>query len=163
MIPVTIAALLFSVGLMAQETSVTVKVEKDGKVVKDTTYIFEDDVQAEHALKMMDIICSDDEHMMKVHKSMAEHHGEHVKVMKYRVEDGEDVHVEHDGDHVKVMKYKIDGDEAHGKHVVVVKSGDGETFDILIDEEFEHEHGDKKIVTKEVTVIVSEEKKHKKQ
>ena len=160
MILVTIAALLFSGGLMAQETSVTVKVEKDGKVVKDTTYTFEDEKQAEHALKMMDIICSDDEHMMKVHKSMAEHHGEHSKTMVFISEDGKTTEIkemdgdslvwitegEQNGDHVKVMKYKVDGDEAHGKHVVLVKSGDGETFDILIDEEFEHEHGNKKIV-----------------
>jgi len=170
MIPVLMMALLFTVSLTAQETTVTVKVKKEGRVVKDTTYIFEDEVQAEHAMKMMDIMCEDDGHMMKVHKKMAEHHGGHSKTMVFISEDGKTTEIkemegdsmvwitegEHEGDHVKVMKYKMDGDEAHGKHVVVVKSGDGETFDILIDEDCEGEHGDKKIVKKkEITVIVS--------
>ena len=59
--PVTMMAFIFSAGMSAQETIVSVKVEKDGKVVKDTTYSFEDADQAEHALMMMDLMGSDDE------------------------------------------------------------------------------------------------------
>ena len=54
------------------------------------------------------------------------------------------------------MKYKIDGDEAHGKKVVVVKTGDEETYDILINEDGEATDEDGNIVrTKEVKVIVT--------
>lgn len=156
---------LFPAFLGAQETLVSVKVKEDGKLVKDTTYKFEDVEQAEHALMIMDIIGSDDEHMMKVHKSMAEAHGGHTKTMVFVSEDGKTTEIkEMDGDslvwisegeghghdeHVKVIKYKVDGDgDSHGKKVVVVKSGDGETFDILIDEDGEAK-------TKEVKVIVT--------
>ena len=118
--------LLFSAGLAAQETIVSVKVKKDGKVVKDTTYNFDDEIQAEHALMMMDMMGSEAEHQ----------------------------HEDHDGEHVKIIKYKIDGDDAEGKKVVVIKSEDGETFDILIDEDIEDEDGNI-VKTKEVKVIVS--------
>ncbi len=105
LIPVLVLTFVFSTSLSAQETTVSVKVKKDGKVVKDTTYSFEDEAQAEHALMMMDMMGSE-----------GEHH--------------------------------------HGKKVVVVKTCDGETFDILIDEEGEDEDGNI-VKTKEVKVIVS--------
>ncbi len=132
LIPVFVLTFIFSAGLSAQETTVSVKVKKDGKVVKDTTYSFEDAAQAEHALMMMDMMGGDDEHMMKVHKSMSESH------------EG------HDGEDVKVIKYKIesDGDHDHGQRVMVVKSGDGETFDILIDEDGEAKDEDGNVVKK---------------
>lgn len=177
LLPVLTMALIFSTQMTAQETLVTVKVEKDGKVVKDTAYSFEDEEQAEHALMMMDMMGSDDEHMMKVHKSMSETHGGHSKTMVFVSEDGKTTEIKemdgdslvwisegehhHDmehGENVKIIKYKIDGDEGDVKKVVVVKSGDGETIDILIDEEFEDKDEDGNIVkTKEVRVIVSED------
>lgn len=154
-------SLLFPAFLNAQETLVSVKVKEDGKVVKDTTYKFEDAEQAEHALMIMDMIGSDDDHIMKVHKDMSQAHAGHSKTMVFISEDGKTTEIkEMDGDslvwisegedcdhkeNVKIIKYKVDGDESHGKKVVVVKSGDGETFDILIDEEGE---------AKEVKVIV---------
>jgi hypothetical protein len=174
LIPALVLTFIFSAGLTAQETTVSVNVKKDGKVVKDTTYSFEDAAQAEHALMMMDMMGGDDEHMMKVHKSMSESHEGHSKTMVFISEDGKTTeitgmdgdslvwisegehHGEHHGENVKVIKYKIesDGEHDHGKHVVVVKSGDGETFDILIDEESEDEDGNI-VKTKEVKVIVS--------
>ncbi|MCP4311067.1 MAG: hypothetical protein GY790_07385 [Bacteroidetes bacterium] len=171
-----ITALFFSMSLIAQETTVTVKVERDGKVVKDTTYSFEDEEQAKHAMKMMQVMSGDDEHMMKVHKTKSEHHGGHSKTMVFISEDGKTTEIkemsgdsqvwisegEDDCDHVKVMKCKFEGGEdihmdhdAHGKHVVVVKSGDGETYNILIEEEYEGEHDGEHVVKKEVKVIVS--------
>jgi len=146
LIPALVLTFIFSAGLSAQETTVSVKVEKDGKVVKDTAYSFEDAEQAEHALMIMDMMGGDDEHMMKVHKSM-EMSGDSL----VWVSEGD-----HKGEDVKVIKYKIksDGEHDHGKKVVVVKTGDGETFDILIDEEGEDEDGNI-VKTKEVKVIMS--------
>jgi hypothetical protein len=165
LIPALVLTFIFSTGLTAQETTVSVKVKKDGKVVKDTTYSFEDAAQAEHALMMMDMMGGDDEHMMKVHNSMSESHGGHSKTMVFVSEDGKtteisegDHHGEHDGENVKVIKYKIesDGDHDHGQRVMIVKTGDGETFDILIDEDGEAKDEDGNVVkTKEVKVIVT--------
>lgn len=132
--PLTMMAFIFSAGMSAQETTVSVKVEKDGKVVKDTTYSFKDADQAEHALMMMDMMGSDDE--MSGDSLVWISEGEH------------------------------DGDD--GKRVVVVKSGDGETYDILIDEDGKDEDGNV-VKTKEVKVIVTSDeeivvkKKSKKQ
>ena len=93
------ALFIFSLNLNAQEqTEITVQVKKDGKVVKDTTYQFDDDKQAKHAVKMMEVMSGDDEHVM------------------------------------------------------VMKSGDGETFDILVDKDFE---GGDMVGKKQVKVIVS--------
>ena len=156
LIPALVLTFIFSAGLSAQETTVSVKVEKDGKVVKDTTYSFEDAEQAEHALMIMDMMGGDDEHMMKVHKSMSKSHGSHSKTMVFVSEDGKTTEInEMDGDS---LVWISEGEHDHGKRVVVVKSGDGETFDILIDEEGEDE--DENIVkTKKVKVIVSTEEK----
>ena len=106
------AALMFVFTLYGQEkTTVTVRVEKDGKVVKDTTYQFDDATEAEQAMKMMDIMCGDD-----------------------------------DGEHVKVIRHKCD----KGDNVIVLKTGDGETFDILIDDD--DDGGD---IKKQVKVVVT--------
>lgn len=107
------AALMFVFTLYGQEkTTVTVRVEKDGKVVKDTTYQFDDATEAEQAMKMMDIMCGDD-----------------------------------DGEHVKVIRHKCD----KGDNVIVLKTGDGETFDILIDDD-DDDGGD---IKKQVKVVVT--------
>jgi hypothetical protein len=145
------AALFISTGLLAQEhVEVSVKVKKDGKVVTDTTYKFEDASEAKHAMKMMEGMSGE------------------AKTMVFISEDGETTEIkeihkdslvwitekETDGDHVKVMKYKIkEGEEPHGEHVIVMKSGDGNTFDILIDEDMEDGDIVKK---KEVKVVVSD-------
>jgi hypothetical protein len=53
------------------------------------------------------------------------------------------------------MKYKVEkGDHEGGEHVVVVTSTDGETFDILVDEE---DAGDMVKKEKRVKVIVKED------
>lgn len=165
------AALFLTMGLMAQEqVEVSVKVKKDGKIVKDTTYHFEDASEAKHALKMMDVMMGEDEHMEHITYNYTSAHagsGE-AKTMVFISEDGETTEIkeihkdslvwitekEADGDHVKVMKYKIkEGEEPHGEHVIVMKSGDGNTFDILIDEDMKEGEIVKK---KEVKVVVSD-------
>jgi hypothetical protein len=146
------AAILFSTALMAQEkTEVTVKVTKDGKVVKDTTYQFEDAAEAKHALKMMEILSGEDEHMMEYNYTMAHSHGDHSKAMVFISEDGKTTEIkEFHGDSL----VWISEDGADGEHVKVIrkKMKDGETFDILIDEDSDGHKGIKK---KTVKVIVS--------
>ena len=156
------AIFLFSMTLSAQEkTEVMVKVTKDGKVVKDTVYQFDDPSEAKHALKMMEILTGEGEHEIKYNYTMAHKHGDHSKAMVFISEDGKKTEIkefsgdslvwiseEGDGD-VKVIRKKI-GDGEHGEHVVIMKKGDGETFDILIDEDGET----KKIKKKEVKVVV---------
>ena len=157
------AIFLLTMTLSAQEkTEVTVKVTKDGKVVKDTTYQFDDASEAKHALKMMEMLTDEGEHMMEYNYTMAHKHGDHSKAMVFISEDGKKteikefsgdslVWISEDGDgDVKVIKKKM-GDGDHGEHVVIMKKGDGETFDILIDED----GNKKKVKKKEVRVMVS--------
>jgi hypothetical protein len=144
-IPIILASLtlafVFGLSLTAQEkTELTVKVKKDGKVVKDTTYQFEDEADAKHALKMMEVMG---------------HSGEgHSKAMVFISEDGEKTVIkEMHGDSLVWIE---EGDHphkahVHGEHVIVMKSGDGETFDILIEEDGEHDC----VKKKEIKVIVS--------
>jgi len=164
------ASLFLSTGLLAQEqVEVSIKVTKDGKVVKDTTYQFDDASEAKHAMKMMEVMSGDEPHMEHVtYNYTTAHAGSgHSKAMVFISEDGETTEIkefhgdslvwvteeEVDGDHVKVMKYKInEGDHAHGKKVIVMKSEDGNTFDILVDEDYE---GGDIVKKKEVRVMVS--------
>ena len=163
-----VASLFLSSGLLAQEqVEVSVKVTKDGKVVKDTTYQFEDAAEAKHAMKMMEVISGDDEHMEHISYNITSAHtgsGE-AKTMVFISEDGEKTEIKEihkdslvwieekhgDGEHVKVMKYKVkEGEEPHGEHVIVMKSEDGKTFDILVDED--HKEGN--VIKKKVKVVV---------
>jgi hypothetical protein len=167
-----VAALFLSTGLVAQEqVEVSVQVTKDGKVVKDTTYLFEDASGAKHALKMMQVMSGDGEHMEHITynytSSLPE--GRHSRAMVFISEDGETTEIkeihedslawitekEVDGDHVKVMKYRIkEGEEPHGEKVIIMKSEDGGSFDILLDEDSEDVDVVKK---KQVKVVVSDD------
>ena len=61
------ASLILSTGLLAQEqVDVSIKVKKDGKVIKDTTYQFDDASEAKHAIMMMEVLSGDEEHMENV-------------------------------------------------------------------------------------------------
>jgi len=156
-----IAAFLFSTGLMAQETTeVTVKVTKDGKVVKDTTYVYDDATKAKHAVKMMEVMSGDEKNMMKYNYTVDTDMDKHVNTMVFISKDGEKTEIhsdslvwiseeDGDGEHVNIIKKEmIGGEHPHGEHVIVMKHGDGETFDIFIDkEEFEEgKEGEKKRV-----------------
>jgi hypothetical protein len=166
-----IIAFIFSSGLSAQETTVSIKVKKDGKVVKDTIYSFENEEQAENALKIMEVMCAGDEHTMEIHKTISESHEGHSKTMVFISEDGKTTQIEessgdslvwitegeHHGDNVKVTKHEVKGgDDFNGEHVVVVKSDDGETYHIFINEEREADpDGENTVKTKEVKVVIS--------
>lgn len=164
-------ALFISTGLLAQEqVEVSVKVKKDGKVVTDTTYFFDDASEAKHAIKMMDVMSGNDEHMEHItyNYTMAHTGDGEAKTMVFISEDGETTEVkeihedsliwitekEVDGDQVKVKKIKIkEGEEPHGEHVIIMKSEDGNSFNIMVDEDFE---GDV-VKKKEVKVVVSDD------
>ena len=148
------ASFILSTGLLAQEqTEVTVKIKKDGKVVTDTTYLFDDMDEAKHALEMMDLISGDDIHKENVHYNITSSHtgsGE-AKTMVFISEDGETTEITEFSDDSHVWVTEEDGD-SQGKKVIVMKSDDGSTFDILVDEDSE---GGDVVKTKEVRVVVS--------
>jgi hypothetical protein len=110
----TLAALLLvSSGLQAQDKAeVSVLVKKNGEVIKDTTYQFDDASDAENALKMMEII-SEDEPLTGEYQynySMSATEGNQSKTM---------VFVSEDGDHTKITE--LDGDS-----LVWIEEGDEE-------------------------------------
>ena len=150
-----VAAFIFSTGLLAQEkTEVSILVKKDGKVVKDTTYLFDDASEAKHAMKMMEIMSGDEPHMehVKYNYTTAHSGSGHSKAMVFISEDGETTEItEFHGDSL-VWVSEEDGAHAHGKKVIVMKSKDGSTFDILLDEDSE---GGDVVKKKEVRVGVS--------
>jgi hypothetical protein len=168
----SIIALLFLMGNSAgaqEPTEVTIQVKKDGKIVKDTTYRFEDDKDAKHAVKMFEMISDEGIHEMEFNYTMA-HEGEaHANTMVFVSKDGEKTEIkeihgdslvwisedDHEGEPVKVMKYKVKkGDGDDGEHVVVVSSSEGGTYDILIEEEVEGAPVKKE---KRVKVVVKED------
>lgn len=142
-----VTSLLFTTGLMAQETTeVTVKVSKDGKVVKDTTYQFDDSAEAKHAVKMMEEMSRDEKNILKYSYTVDSDSDKPSKKMVFISEDEEKTEIrELHGDS---LVWVTEG-EHDGEHVIVMKSGDGETFDILIDEDFE-DGDDVKVELKEI-------------
>ncbi len=166
-----LAFILFLAGtVLAQDnTEVTIQVKRDGKVLRDTTYMFEEEADATNAVELFEMLNGEDPHKAGFHYTMAHAGGEHSKAMVFVSEDGEKTGIkeihgdslvwisedDHDGA-VKVMKYKVhkEGHEG-GEHVVVVTSSEGGTFDVLIDEELE---GDQLKKEKNVKVVVKEDK-----
>ena len=147
-----VASLFLSGGLLAQEKiEVSVKVTKDGTVVKDTTYEFDDAAEAKHAMKMMEVISGENEHMEHITYNITSAHagsGE-AKTMVFISEDGETTEIKEIHKDSLVWVEEKHGD---GEHVIVMKSEDGKTFDILVDEDFKE--GDVK--KKKVKVVVAE-------
>lgn len=163
------ASFIMSAGLLAQEhVDVSIKVTKDGKVIKDTIYQFDDASEARHAVMMLEVLSGDEEHMENIHYNYTTAHSGsgHSKAMVFISEDGETTEIkefhgdsllwvteeEGDGEHVKVMKYKIEEGDDQPRKVIVMKSEDGSTIDILVDED--NEEGDV-VKTKEIKVMVS--------
>jgi len=149
------AVFILSAGLLAQDkVDVSIKVKKDGKVIQDTTYQFDDASEARHAMMMMEVLSGDDDHMENVHYNISSAHGGsgHSRAMVFISEDGDVTKIkEHSGDS---LVWVSEGEDlhAHGKKVIVMKSDDGNTFDILVDED--HVGGDI-VREKELKVVVS--------
>jgi len=171
----TVAAIifttLFSLTLSAQEkATVIVKVKKEGKVVRDTSFQFEDASQVEHALKIMKALSGEGEHVVKVQKHKGEAHGSHSSNFVYVTKKGGKTTVkEMKGDSlVWISEEEFDGEHPHGKQVMVVTSDDDETFDIIMDEDEDEEieieiekHLKEQGDAEEVEVIVIKKKKKK--
>jgi len=121
------ASLILATGLQAQEhTEVSIKVKKDGKVIKDTTYHFDDASEATQAIKMMEIISGDGEHMEEIHYNYTTAHSGsgHSKAMVFISEDGETTEItEFHGDS---MVWVSDGEDLLEKDedVYVIKGDD---------------------------------------
>ena len=149
------ASLILSTGLLAQEQiEMSIKVTKDGELVKDTSYLFDDADQAKHAMKMMEIVSGDEPHKEHVTYNYTTSHtgSNHSKAMVFISKDGETTEItEFSGDSL-VWVSEEDGAHVHGKKVIVMKSEDGTTFDILVDEDMEDGDVVKK---KKVKVMVS--------
>jgi hypothetical protein len=143
------------ISLMAQEkTEVTVQLKKNGKVLKDTTYHFEDEAEAKHAMQMMELLSGEEKHSGHYNYTMAHSGKGQSKAMVFISEDGNHTEVKHfNGDS---LVWVSNDDHPQGEHVVIVKSSDGETFDVLMDED---EDG-KKVLKKELKVIVSGDELH---
>jgi len=120
-----ISGLIFSTGLFAQEqTEVTLKVKKDGKIVKDTTYSFDDDKKAEHFIMVADAMSK--EGMEGMHFSGDNHFthevymdskdGKTVKKMIFIDGDGNKEIKEYHGDSLVWISEEGHGEHAHGEH-----------------------------------------------
>ncbi|TFH27525.1 MAG: hypothetical protein E4H10_03565 [Bacteroidia bacterium] len=155
-----VAAFIFSAGLAAQEkTEVSIQVKKDGKVVKDTTYQFEDADEAKHVVKMVEVMSGMDADMEKAHYNYTMSHsgGKHANTMVFISEGGDLTEIKEM--HGDSLVWISEGDEAHmehmhGENMIVMKKGDGETFDIWVDKD--GEEGGKR---KQVKVVVSGDEK----
>ncbi len=149
-----LSAIILAIGafLFAQgKTEVSMKVVKDGKVVKDTTYTFDDAKEAKHAVHMFDAMASDE---LDIHMSHSDDHH-----MEYTHKDGKEmkhekhvVYISEDGK--KVNKTK-------GGNYTWLSKGDGEDGNVtVIVKEFKDddcEHGSVQVMTKEIIVINGEE------
>lgn len=119
------AAFILSAGLMAQEkTEVSIQVKKDGKVVKDTTYTYDDPAEAKHVWKMVEVMSGMDADMEKGHYNytMAHSDGKHANTMVFISEDGEKTKIKEM--HGDSLVWISEGDEGEGKRVKVIVSGD---------------------------------------
>lgn len=130
-----VAAFLFSTVLSAQQATVTVKVEKDGKLVKDTTYRFDDAEMADHAVKVMEVMSGLEEQMMGYDVESGDHpHGKHVMVIKS--DDGEETKILVDEDedcgHKKKVKVVVSGDEETEIEKIIEEERDGEDVEVIV-------------------------------
>ena len=137
------ASLFLSTGLLAQEQiEMSIKVTKDGKVVKDTSYQFDDAAEAENAMKMMELMSGDElhkEHVTYNYTTAHSGHGE-AKTMVFISEDGKTTEIsEFHGDSlVDVVKKK---------EIIVMVSSDEEGNWTVVE-------GDEKMMDKDENVFI---------
>jgi len=135
------ASVLFSAGVVAQDqTEVTIQVKKDGKVLQDTTYQFDDADQAKHAVMMMEALSGHEEGMDHVtYNYTTAHSGSgHSKAMVFISEDGEKTEIKefHGDSLVWVSEEEGGGDMVMEKKIKVVVSGDEDgTWTVLQNDE----------------------------
>jgi len=170
-----LSTIILAIGafLFAQEKiEVSMKVIKDGKVVKDTTYVFDDAKKAKHAVHMFDAIASkkldihmsdsDDHHMEFIHKEGNEmKHDKHVVFIS---EDGKKVKKTEgcnytwvskgDGEE-KVIVMKMDHDS--DGHMYVTSDEEDGNVRVIVKELKDGDCEDGKKVIKKEIIIISEE------
>ncbi len=141
-----ISAIFLAFSLNAQEekkSEIHVKIEKDGKVVKDTTYLVDEDANIEVASKILDMsfgenfhkgehrlmaFASDDGELHEFHSKDGDMHAKH-KVMMKEMHEGESGHMfvtteeGEDGEMTVIIK-KIKMDEDGELHEFHAKDGD---------------------------------------
>ncbi len=155
------ASLILSTGLLAQEQiEMSIKVPNNGKVVKDTSYQFDDAAEAKNAMKMMELMSGDElhkEHVTYNYTTAHSGHGE-AKTMVFISKDGETTEIselhgdslvwvteeEHDGKKVIVMK---SGDVVKKKEIKVMVSSDEEGNWTVVE-------GDEKMMDKDENVFI---------
>jgi hypothetical protein len=135
------ASIIFSAGAVAQEqTDVSILVKKDGKVIQDTTYQFDNAAEAEQAVKMMGVLSGDDEHMehYSYNYTTTLPDGGESKRMVFISEDGKKTEIrEFQGDTlVWVSEEEGEGkDIVTEKHIrVMVSDDEGGTWNIVTHE-----------------------------
>jgi len=162
-------ALVFSAGLMAQEqTELSIQVKKDGKVVKDTTYRFEDDSDARHVLKMVEVMSGMDGEMDRIKELHGdslvwisegdEPHEAHMKGGNVviisgdekgnwtsvssdntDIDDNEEVYFISEDDDVHVKLHKIVEEDEDGEHIKVIVIKKENDDDAEHDVDLDHE------------------------
>ena len=158
----SLSLLILPMMVLAQEKAeVSIKITKEGTVVKDTMYHFDDLEKAKHALNMMDILSSEDIDLTKmkvVHlkdmekENMHMHEGEHSQKGGYSYkmmisEEGE-IHEMH-GDKMKWVTADSDGEN------VFINEEDGK-IEVIIKKVKEGENGEKVNIHKEIIIIDDE-------
>lgn len=146
-------ALLLGTSLIAQDKAeIIVKISKDGTVVKDTTYSFDDLKMAKNAIQLIEVMTSDETHFAhadNIHLKMMEEGNYHHKKLIFINEDGEVTEIDGDGDKDWVTKdedcaEKIFINEDDGKVKVIVKT-------------IQSEHGDDNVKMKKEVFLVKED------
>ena len=148
-----VTILVFGTALFAQDKAeVNVKITKDGQVLKDTVYTYDDLEQAKHVVHMMEMLSGDDMHFeasdSKHMKMMASSGDSKKHKMIFISEDGDvsefgDMDMEwtsEEGDSVKVIKVRSNGkatahawvsDDMDEDEHVIINEGDG-TVEVIV-------------------------------
>jgi hypothetical protein len=149
---ILISLLILSAGVFAQEKAeLTVKITKNGEVLQDTTYSYENIEQAQHALKMLEIMGDNDLHSTHL-KAMSMDGAPHKK-MVFISEDGA-VHEFSDEGMTWVSNESEEGASSEKKYKIMIKEGSEGDKDVL---HFDGEEGENIIINEddgEVKVII---------
>ena len=133
--------LFISAGLLAQEKAeVKVKIMKDGKMIKDTTYMFDDAKKAEHAVHMMEMVNNGDMHMKMMSDECTQ------KKMVFISEDGDVKEIKDDGE-VQWITSKVSEDGETTEIHKVIKSAGADCGEKVI---IEDEDGEVEVIIKKM-------------
>ncbi len=132
----------FSLNAQEKKSKIYIKMEQDGKVLKDTVYEVDEDVNPDLVSKILDM-------------TLGDYKGTH-KIMAFGTEDGE-LHEFH-GDHEMIVKEIHKKHNRDGEHEWV--SDDESTENVFVTSE-KGEDGKTNVIVKKVKVSVDDDKKWK--